>query len=184
MPYSQHIQHQLTEQIALFEATFEGQPLEKCLAQPGVGSWSALACIEHLNISLDLTLNEIQKALDKSIAKGYPANEQYRPGFIGQRFARFLAPTEGTVRRRVRTFKKFKPQLVPGKEDIILNGFRERMQRLDSQVMISASTDLEKCRVVSNFGPILRFKLGDYFPITLAHNERHIFQARKALQLS
>jgi len=183
MSYAQHIHHQFTEQMALFESTFEDQSLEKCLAQPGAGGWSALACIEHLNIALHQTVSEIDKAIAKSIAKGHPPSEVYSPGFIGQRFARFLAPRDGKVKRRIRTFKKFKPQIIPGKEEVILNGFREHMQHLEAQIQASTTTSLEKCRVVSLFGPVLKFKLGDCFPITLAHNERHIYQARKALRL-
>lgn len=150
---------------------------------PAPGAWSALDCISHLNLAMDVTLKEIDRRMDQALAKGQKPNENYRPGFLGQRFARLLAPKDGDVRRRIKTGKRFQPQVIQGDEHSILDGFRTRIDHLVKQAEASRKVNLNRCRVNSNFGPIIKFKLGDTFPIVLAHNERHIFQARKALQL-
>ncbi len=184
MSYASNIQRQLKDQLQFFEETFEDQTLEHCLLAPAPGAWSALDCISHLNLAMDVTQDEIDKRITRALAKGQRPNEHYRPGFLGQRFARLLAPRDGDVRRRFKTFKRFKPMVRPGTENQILDGFRQRIARLGTQVETSTKVDLNRCRTNSNFGPIVRFKLGDTFPIILAHNERHLIQARKALQLT
>lgn len=182
MSYANNIQRQLQDQLSFFEETFQNQPLDRCMRQPAPGAWSALDCISHLNLAMDVMLKEIDRRIEQAVAKGQKPNENYRPGFIGQRFARLLAPKDGDVRRRIKTGKRFQPQVVPGNEHKVLDDFRNRIDRLGKQAEDSRKVNLNRCRVNSNFGPIVKFKLGDTFPIVLAHNERHIFQARKALQ--
>lgn len=184
MSYSSNIQRQLQDQLKFFEETFQGQQMEHCFRHPAPGAWSAIDCIVHLNLSMDITQDEIDRRISNAINKGQKPNENYRPGFLGQRFARFLAPRDGDVRRRIKTFKRFQPQVKPGTEDLVLEGFRQRIDRLSNQVEKSKLVDLNRCRTNSTFGPIVKFKLGDTFPIILAHNDRHLFQARKALRLT
>ena len=184
MSYANNIHRQLEDQVQFFEETFKGQSIEHCSTRPGPGAWSALDCIAHLNLTLDVTCDEIDRKVNRAIEKGQKPNEIYKPGFLGQRFARLLAPKEGDVKRRIKTTKRYSPEHSNESGQAILQGFRDRMERVKNQVEASKKVSLNRCRINSNVTPLIKFKLGDTFHIVLAHNERHIFQARKALQLT
>ena len=184
MSYASNIHRQLEDQLTFFEETFKDQSIEHCSTRPGPGAWSALDCIAHLNLTLDVTCNEIDRRIEKALQRGQKPNENYKPGFLGQRFARLLAPKEGDVKRRIKTGKRFTPEQCAESGAAILQGFRERMERVKGQVDASKKVSLNRCRVNSNITPLIKFKLGDTFHIVLAHNERHIFQARKALRVT
>ncbi|MEO8734696.1 MAG: hypothetical protein ABI373_10230, partial [Flavobacteriales bacterium] len=44
------------------------------------------------------------------------------------------------------------------------------------------SQGLEGPRITSTLGPVLRFKIGDAFRFTIAHQERHFLQIERALK--
>ena len=184
MSYAANIERQLSDQLKFFEETFQNQSWDRCRHNPAPGAWNALQCIQHVNMTLDFMIDAIDKGMEKALAAGQQPSEKYRPGFIATRFARLLAPQDGDVKRKVKTSKKFQPEVPAGTEAEVLEGFRTRMERVRQQVETSQKVDLNKCRVNSTISSLLKFKLGDSFPILLAHNERHIFQARKALRIS
>lgn len=183
MSYADRIRKQIQDQKASFELLFYERSEAEMGRRPSSKRWSAFECVEHVNIALRHYIKHIDKGISKSIAKGQAPKEDYRPGFLGERFARFLAPREGIVRNRVKTLPAFRPVVssnAKGQES--LDDFRRMMDHLGDLAARSAMVDLDKTRVASPAGALLRFKLGDAFYIVLAHNERHLLQARKAME--
>ena len=183
MSYPERIQKQIASQKEVFEDLFQGVEAARMKQRPSPKRWNSLECVEHINMTLRYYISEINKSIGKAKQKGQRPNEDYRPGFVGERFARWLAPRDGVVKGKVRTFPSFNPQKGPSTVGVeVLDEFKLYMDELAGLAAESASVDLDKTRVRSAIGNILRFKLGDAFPIVLAHNERHLLQARKALE--
>lgn len=182
MSYPERIRKQISAQKQVLEDLFQGIDTAQMNRRPSQKRWSALECMEHINMTLRYYNTQIEKSIRQSQAKGQGANEDYRPGFVGERFARWLAPRDGVVKGKIRTFPSFNPQKEASTKGMqVLEDFRQCMDELDALAEAAGKIDLEKTRVRSAMGNILRFKLGDTFPIVLAHNERHLLQARKAL---
>lgn len=183
MKYAENIQHQIRSQLKGFEDRLATLPTEMLTGQPAPGSWNALECVEHLNLTLEYYLPQIRKGIARAVSRGQTPNEHFRPGFIGERFARLMRPTDEVVRMRVRTFPRYRPRINGYQKNEVLFRFRDLMEELFVCAGDSQQVDLGKVRVRSAVGNIIRFRLGDLFPVILAHNERHLFQAHKALAL-
>lgn len=183
MSYPERIRKQIESQKQLLESLFVGHDLEQLGQRPSPKRWNALECVRHINISLKYYNRQIDKSIAKAKAKGQSPNEEYRPGLIGERFARWLAPRDGVVRRKVPTLSSYNPIGSAEARDLqVVANFNSHMDRLADLAQASSAIDLDKTRVRSPFGNIFRFKLGDAFHIILAHNERHLLQARMAIE--
>ncbi len=50
-----------------------------------------------------------------------------------------------------------------------------------AQIKQAGNFDLERLRITSTLGPIIRFKLGDTYRFMVAHDQRHILQMKKVM---
>ena len=156
--------------------------LEELNLKPTPNSWSANECFHHLNLTFQSYLPSIQKGKHKF--KGSPSIE-YRSGFIGDRMIRGMAPSlDGTIpeRRRTKTFKKVNPDhqitFVAPPIDVFL-AYNHEFKAIIDQIY---ELNLEKIKVKSLVGNIIKFKLGDALQVVHVHNRRHIIQAKNALK--
>jgi len=141
-------------------------------------SWSALECMQHLNLYGDFYLPEIERIID---LKRYPASDTgyFHTGWLGNYFANLMKATNDKITKmkspkdknpihsdlNITTIDRFIKQL-------------EKMQLLFSQ---SKKSNLEKTRIPTSLSPMIKLKLGDTFRFLIYHIERHLLQAMKAL---
>lgn len=152
------------------------QSTERLNQQPAPKSWSALACIEHINRYDAYYLPRIDEKLEQT--KSSDVNH-FKPGILGYRFANFLHPDKRQI--KTKTF----PSMNPGSSELdlsILDTFLTHQSRLSDQLERSRSVDLNKIKIKSSVTAVLQFKLGDLFRVLVFHNLRHVRQAKKALQ--
>lgn len=182
MSYIEDIQRQIDQQLYTVRELFEVHPAEVCEFRPSEKKWSARECIGHLNKTLGFYLPAIREQIDKSRAKGQKANEKFRPGFLGERMTRMMAPRNGVIRNKVRTSGPFLPAADSLQQSrATLVNFESLMGEFRELVAEAGEVDLGKTRVPTPF-KIIRLKLGDAFPFVLAHSERHILQAQLAVE--
>lgn len=181
MTYSENIQFQIDKQLQAFEAQLGTLAPERLGQSVADKEWNAVECIEHLNLTLVHYLPQMQQGISRAIEKKLEASENFRPGFLGERMARLMRPREGVIRMPVRTFRKFNPASRNLEPQQVLDQFRSNMLELKQLAVNSQQVHLGKIRVKSAIGSLLRLKLGDTFPFLLAHNERHLLQAKRAL---
>ncbi len=146
---------------------------------PAEGKWTANQCFEHLNLTLKYYLTSINKGLHKAKNSNINPSKNYKPGFIGNWFYHKMMPITSTSKSsKIKTFRKLQP--APYEESIskfleVHNQFIQFIKEIPNQ-------NLEKARVVSLAGPIMKFKLGDAYRIVTAHNERHLLQSQNVIK--
>ena len=143
---------------------------------PGAGSWSILDCLEHLNVGVTKTL----PAFDRSIADGRAKGQTSHGPFRYSWFARMIAGSmEPPPKFRMRS-----PGLIrvaPGprrRGSEVIPEFMRVRDLLADRVRQADGLDLVRVRLISPINRLLRVPLGTYFNFILAHDRRHLWQAR------
>ncbi len=143
--------------------------------RPGPERWSIAQCFDHLNVSTRRTFPAFDRAIAAARARGRTAPGPFRYGW----FARWMVGSmEPPVKRRQRTFKIFLPSMeVPLAPT--LTEFRTVRDQLAERIRNADGLDLRRARVTSPVTRFLRLPLGAYLAFVLAHERRHLWQARQ-----
>lgn len=144
-------------------------------------SWSVAECVAHLNLTSEVYLPLIRRALDESRLLDAPTTDRYRMDFAGQLVALFAGPLPAIGGFRIGRAKT-PPAFVP-KGDLprsaLLPEF-DRLQRTLTELVGEADglpIDLVKLR--SPFAEKIRYSLYSAFVIIPRHQERHLWQAEQ-----
>tara|TARA_B110000211_G_C14079389_1_gene553745 strand:+ start:1164 stop:1703 length:540 start_codon:yes stop_codon:yes gene_type:complete len=160
----------LIEQAKEFQKLSE-EALNK---SPGLGKWSILECIAHINLYGIFYLKEFERVILNSTKA---SDKFYAPGWIGNYSAKSMLPVKEIVPNKMKTFK----HMNPSSSDVAITEIdmfiKQQICFLDilnraNRVSISKN----KCRLTI---PLLKFKLGDALRFYTYHNVRHFYQASK-----
>jgi hypothetical protein len=146
---------------------------------PAEGKWSVAQCLEHLNAYNRYYLPAIEKAMT-FLSK--ETNAWFIPGFWGNYFTKMMRPTNVyQVKNRMRAMKDYKP----GHGLNVENTFQEFFQhqeRILQLLELARKRDLNSIRVPISISKLIKLKLGDTFRFLIAHEQRHLIQARNAIK--
>lgn len=143
--------------------------------RPGAGRWSVADCLVHLNTGVTQTL----PAFDAAIATAPPARGAgpARYGWLTRLMVRSMEPPP---RFRMRTARILEvPAGALYARSAILPEFLAGRDRLMERVRRADGLDLTAVRVISPVNRLFRLPLGGYFDFILAHDRRHLWQARQ-----
>ena len=145
--------------------------------KPGAESWSVAECLQHLNVSVGHTLPAFDRAISEARAKGKTGAGPFKYGW----FSRWMvASMEPPPKRRMGTFKIFSlPAGATYRGADVLEEFFRIRDELARRVRESDGLDLAKVRVISPVNRLLRLPLGAYLAFVIAHDRRHLWQARQ-----
>jgi hypothetical protein len=141
-------------------------------------SWSALECLAHLNFYGDFYLPEIDKRIK---ASRYPAEPVFKAGLLGNYFAKMMLP--GEKMKPMKTLKSTNPngsQLDKSTIEKFIQQQKKILQLLDNARKVS----LNKTKASISIAPMLKLKIGDTFRVVIYHNDRHIAQAKRAVEMA
>ena len=158
-------------------------PQQQLWQQPAPNVWSAMECLEHLNLAGQYYQKEIQEALTTAVAR--MSDQELRSGRVGKMMARGMRPTkEGKRRYKVKTFAVTTPlKPDPHRHQTILSDYRALQDQWRELLETAREVDWNQIKIRSLAGNILRLYLGDVFHFLLAHQERHLLQAEEAAGL-
>lgn len=143
--------------------------------RPGPGRWSIAQNLNHLNVGDLKVLPAFDRAIAAGRAKGKTSTGPFRYGW----FSRFLIrEMEPPPRRRMKTPITGSAGDQHRAADILPEFARVR-DELARRVRESDGLDLAGIRTVSPVNRLIRLPLGAYFAFILAHDRRHIWQARQ-----
>ena len=143
--------------------------------RPAPDRWSIGECFEHLN----LTAAAFVPASDAALEDARARNLLSKGPFVYPLFERlFVASNEPPPRRRFRAFKPYRPS-VRLSHDAVMNAFSAWQDRLVERIKRADGLDLRRARRRSPILPIMKWSLGTMFALVLAHERRHIWQARQ-----
>ena len=159
--------------------SFQNQPLEILKKRPSPEKWSVMECFEHMCILYDIYLKNLTEGLERKGNK-YHYTDYFKPTLVGHYFYLSMAPNDkNEPRYKIKTFNRFKPS---GDRNDRIEVFLKIHIGFCQQIDRIPILNLDKIKINSSIGPIMRFKLGDLFRIVTGHNQRHIIQARNTLR--
>lgn len=146
---------------------------------PAEGKWSPVQILEHLNAYGRYYLPEIEKV---QASKPTKKTAWFNPGFFGNYFTNSMKPKN--VYEVGNKMKSMKSYSFPNSlnVDTVLNEFREQQDTLIRLLERSRDVDLNELRIPVTISRMLRLKLGDVFRFIVAHEQRHMIQARNTLK--
>jgi hypothetical protein len=145
--------------------------------RPGKGKWSIAECLQHLNIGVQKTLPAFDRAIAEGRSKGKTAPGPFRYGW----FSRWMiAEMEPPPKRRLTTPSMLRvPQDAAYQAAVLLPEFQAVRDQLAARVRQADGLDLARIRTTSPVNRLLRLPLGAYFQFIIAHDRRHVWQARQ-----
>lgn len=148
--------------------------------KPAPQAWSVGECFEHLNTTNRLWLPLLEEAVERGRAKGLLGEGPFVYGW----FSRWLlAKTEPPPKSRFRAPSRLRPtRSRPAAE--VMGEFLDLHERLARLLRAADGLDLARIRVVSPGFRWLRHSLGISFWLLLAHDRRHIYQAREVCKMA
>ena len=157
---------------------FRNMEQETLNYKPAADSWSVLECFAHLNFYGDFYLPEIERRID---ASKHPAESNFKAGLLGDYFAKMMLPGEKI--KRMKTLKSTNPNGSTLSKSTI-EKFIQQQKKMEELLNSSRKVSLNKTRASISIAPMLKLKLGDIFRIVIYHNQRHIQQAYRVLELA
>lgn len=142
--------------------------------RPGPESWSALECVQHLNLYGAYYLPAIQKALETD--KG-PFEPVFKSGWLGNYFAESMLPKDKL--NKMKTFKDKNP-IHSALDRTCLDVFEDQIYRMVKLLEQSGKAGLMRIRIPVTISRWIRLRLGDTFRFVINHQQRHLEQALRA----
>ncbi len=147
--------------------------------RPAPGRWSPAEAIEHLNLTARLALPKFQTAIERARAAEKLHPGPYTYGVVERWFLGRMEPP-------VRGFRFKAPRAMQPGANLdagrVTADFADLHGRLRELLKSADGLDLAGVKVESAFSRWVHYSLGMGFWLLLAHDRRHIWQARQALQ--
>ena len=148
---------------------------ELLLKRPSPGGWSAVECLVHLNLSTTAMLPGIRQAVEAAPAAG--KKYRYHMDLPGRLLAWSLEPP---ALLKTKTSELAQPKQ-SGDPTAILEEFERLHGELGQLLHDSAEKQIDSQKLKSPFANV-HYNAFSAFAIIAAHDRRHLWQARKAVQ--
>jgi hypothetical protein len=147
--------------------------------RPAEGKWSVAECIDHLALVTGLMLEQAKPVLEKARAAGMTGQGPYRYGMMGGWFVKMM---EQPGKRPMPSPKNFAPGShlrqaeVLARYESVMRDFAETME-----ASYALPLDKLKARSAAEGGGWLKFNIAAWYAASLAHNRRHLAQAKRVM---
>src|SRR5688572_21401090 len=179
----------LTPECDTFRKEFEAlaatgaalvEPLsdEQFTWQPAPEAWSVAQCIDHLNATAREYLPKLDEGIANAIRRGQYNPGPYKYNWVGRLMVYTMKPT---TRWRAKTPQAFVPTSGRRRPEIMAAFGAYQVQYID-RLRQSNGLDLARARITSPVARWLRMPLGSAFALTIAHEQRHLAQARRVCE--
>lgn len=145
---------------------------EALLQRPPDQGWSVVECLWHLNSYGHHYLPLIEKGL----ARPGHSTGTFTSTWLGSWFTRIMRPGEGM--RKMKAFKDHRPPAHLDSHRVVAEFIHQQEELLDL-LRRSRVADLNRIRIGLSILPWLKMRLGDVFQFLIAHQDRHLAQARR-----
>jgi len=146
---------------------------------PEEGSWSVAQVLEHLNAYNRYYLPAIEKSM---IHISKDTSAWFVPGFWGNYFTKMMMPKNVyEIKNKMKAMKSYTPAKGLNVE-AVLNEFFQHQNKLLQLLEVARRRNMDSIRIPITISKLIRFKLGDTFRFIIAHEQRHMIQARNAIK--
>ncbi|PSR52346.1 DinB family protein [Adhaeribacter arboris] len=156
---------------------FQNERAEILLQPAPDGGWSIAQCLEHLNGYGKFYLPQINKGLNQ--ANRSSNSEIFKGSWLGTYFTRMMEPTTGTKK-----YKAFKNHIPAPDLDApaVVAEFIHQQEELIVYLKQARQENVDAIKIPLSISKWVKLKLGDVFQFLIAHNERHLLQAKRNLK--
>lgn len=158
-------------------AQWQMMPEEQMCRKPSAEAWSATQCLLHLNSYGHYYLPAIENAIKHSTSQPKP---KYQTGLLGGYFTKLMQPGENGKVKKMKAAKPHEP-LQNKDAYAVVAEFIDQQEKMLALLEKAKMVNLEKTRIPISIAKFIRLQLGDVFAFMIAHNNRHVLQAEKAL---
>jgi hypothetical protein len=166
------------ERIKEAAAFFKDVDKTKLVYQPSEGKWSIVQVLEHLNAYGRYYIPAMEKGMTE---KKTEKQAWFNGGFWGDFFTNSMKPKNVyEIKNKMKAAKaySFSNSL---NVDTVLNEFLKQQDDLIRLLDMAQHVDLNAVRLPITISKVIRLKLGDVFRFLIAHEQRHMIQARNTL---
>ena len=168
------LEEQVEAHISDAVKIFQNLSAEEMLKPATHGGWSIAQCLWHLNSYGDYYLPKIKSGLTKN----YPPNSYFKSTWLGSYFTRIMQP--GPHMKKFKAFKNHVPAVELDAHNVVAE-FIQQQEQLLSYLKLARQTDMNRVRISISIMSWITLKLGDVFQFIIAHDERHMQQAKRNL---
>jgi hypothetical protein len=144
--------------------------------RPAAGRWTIGECLAHLNLTGQVYLRTVDKGIKQARSEQLFSRGPYRHGLLGRWF---LRATEPPVKRvKVKAPKVVAP-LPEHLLAVVAPAFMSLQDAVMQRIREANGLDLGRAKIKSPFLRLLRLSLGQSILAILAHERRHLWQARQ-----
>ena len=176
---------EIEELRAQFErVSAEGDTLAAPLSEaqfawrPAPEAWSVGECLDHLNATARMYLPVMDEGIADAIRRGVYGGGPHTYNWIGRLSVYFVSPS---ARLRVKAPGQFLPAPDRPKHEV-LAAFRAYQVQYVDRLRQANGLDLARARASSPVARWLRIPLGSSFAMMVAHEHRHLAQARRVIE--
>lgn len=151
----------------------------KLIYQYSKKDWSVVQVVEHLNAYNRFYLPQIERVLAE---RNDTRNAWFNSGFWGDYYTKMMKPTNVfEVKNKMKAIKKF---TFPNSLNVntVFDEFIKHQQKLLQLLDASSERDLNAIKVPLINSKLIKLKLGDTFRFLVAHEQRHMVQARNTMR--
>lgn len=158
---------------------FQNSDQTKLAYSPDKEKWSVMQVLEHLNAYSRHYLPKIEKEL-AIVTEGN--NGIFTSGYWGDKFTKMMKPTN--VYQIKNKMKAMKAYTFTNNLNIqaVLKEFMAHQDQLIKLLELAKSRDLNNIRIPITLTSMIKLKLGDMLRFLIAHEQRHMIQARNTLK--
>lgn len=142
---------------------------------PADGCWSMAQCFDHLNVTNGRFFTTLRAAVEKAVAEKRFHEGPYAYGFVSRHVLRMMGPPP---KRKFKAPKQFQPAPRRSLQDVLAEWGRTH-DTAEELIRASNGLDLARVKVPSPVTRLIKYNLGMAFWIMMAHDRRHIYQARE-----
>ena len=146
--------------------------------QPSENGWSIAQCVDHLNVSARLYLPLLDEGIASAIRQGLYGEGPFTYWWLARLFVRMLEPPPLF---RTKAPAAFQPPPARTRQEITA-AFRAYQVQYIDRLRQANGLDLARARVSSPAARWIRMPLGSGFAMTIAHERRHLQQARRVIE--
>lgn len=157
----------------------KGADKPKLVYQCSKRDWSVVQIIEHLNAYNRFYLPHIERAMAE---RNDTRNAWFNSGIWGDYFTKSMKPTNVfEVKNKMKAMKSYSfPNSL--NVDAVFNEFFQHQQKMIELLNASKERDLNAVKIPVTLSKMIKFKLGDTFRFLVAHEQRHMVQARNTIR--
>ncbi|MFL5740703.1 MAG: DinB family protein [Flavisolibacter sp.] len=143
------------------------------------GNWSVSQILEHLNLYNRYYLPHIEKSM---VHITRDTSAWFLPGFWGNYFTKMMMPKNVfEIRNKMKTSRTYSPEKSVNVEAVFAEFFQHQ-NKLLQLLEVARRRNLNTIHIPLTVSKLIRLKLGDAFRFLVAHEQRHMIQARNAIK--